>query len=84
MNFVQKSPLGQISIFPGVELGGSKILYGWNITFMEMAKNTFHLGLSVAESTHHSQKTFKWKLFGIEFCPKKYLRAYVYLHSEWS
>ncbi len=23
---------------PGVELGGSKSLYGWNITFIEMAK----------------------------------------------
>ncbi len=41
LNFAQKSPLRQMSIFPGVELGGSKILYGWNITFIEMAKNTF-------------------------------------------
>ncbi len=44
---------------PEMELGGSKVLCGWNITFIEMAKNTFHLGLNAAETTHHSQKTFK-------------------------
>ncbi len=44
---------------PGVELDGSKVLYGWNITFIEMTKNTFHLGLNAAENTHHSQKSFK-------------------------
>ncbi len=45
--------------FHGVELDGLKVLYGWNITFIEIAKNTFHLGLNAAENTHHSQKTFK-------------------------
>ncbi len=48
-----------MSIFPRVELGGSKVLYGWNITFIETAKNTFHLGLNTAENKHCSQKTFK-------------------------
>ncbi len=48
-----------MSISRGVKLGGSKDLYGWNITFIDTAKNTFHLGLNAAENTHRSQKTFK-------------------------
>ncbi len=54
LNFVQKSPSS-----PRVELGGSKVLSGLNITFIEIAKITFHLGLNAAENTHHSQKSFK-------------------------
>ncbi len=30
------------------------------------------------------QKSFKWKLFRIEFCTKKSAKAYIYLPQEWS
>ncbi len=52
-------------------------------------KNTFNTGLNVARNTHHMEKNLKWKLFGIEFRPKKSTSASVHSpppnrHPEWS
>ncbi len=47
---------------PRVELEGSKDLYGWNITYIEKTKNTFHLWLNAAKNTHPRHKTFKIKV----------------------
>ncbi len=44
----------------------------------------FTLGLNAAKTTHYTEKSFKWKLFGIEFRTKKYASTYVYLPHEWS
>ncbi len=62
LNFVQKSPRGQMSIFPRSRARGTKILYDWNITFIEMAKNTFHLGLNAAENWRRGnfQSSIPW------------------------
>ncbi len=44
----------------------------------------FTLGLNAAKNTHYIEKSFKKKLFGIEFWAKKSASAYVYLPSEWN
>ncbi len=37
----------------------------------------FTLGLNTAINTHYFEKSFEEKLFGIEFCTRKSVRAYV-------
>ncbi len=39
----------------------------------------FTLGLNAAKNTHYIKKSFKWKLFGIEFRTKKSVGTYVSL-----
>ncbi len=50
---------------------------------VEKRQITFNLGLNASKNTYHMKKSFKQKLFGIEFRTKKSASAYVYLPSEW-
>ncbi len=64
-----------------VEPGGSKDWYGLKYNIVLKWQITFQLAPNAAKNTHGIQKSFKLKLFGIKFCPKKSARAYVYPFS---
>ncbi len=71
LNFVEKRPRTHMSIPPGVELGGSKDWYVSNVILYWIGKVYSLSRLNIAKNMYRTKRSFKLKLFGIEFRPKK-------------
>ncbi len=67
LNFVRNSPRARMSIFPQTGAMGLERLACLKYYYVGKRQITFNLELNVAKGTHHTKKSFKYKLFGIEF-----------------
>ncbi len=73
-----------MSISPWSGARGLQRLASLKYYYVQKWQFIFNLGINAAKHTHHMKKSFKLKLFKIEFRTKKSASASVYLPREWS
>ncbi len=84
LNFVQKNLRAHMSIFPRSGARGLERFPFLKNYYVQKRGSRFSLGLDAAKNMHRIKKSFKQKLFEIEFRTQKSSSAYVCLPPEWN